>query len=127
MSKYARFIWRHNDVDHITHLVDVVDMGVAAYQPCPLLGCTTDDELLSKLFAPNKAQWVADDEWFVRVPAGVQNSAIFIGVAGEENDPSKYVNPDNTDGNGTPIEPSPDDNLEPDLFAEPDLAEEVAE
>lgn len=102
MSKYARFIWRNEQSDHSIQLVDVIDMAVS-YPPLPLLGCDTYEKLLSKLFEPNKAQWVADDEWFVAVPDGVQSGAVFTGMAGEESDPLKYENPDGTYADGTTI------------------------
>lgn len=95
MTKYARFVWKNNESDHTVHLVDVLDMNVAAYQPRPLLGCMTDEELLSKLFSANKDQWVTDDEWFAQVPDGVKNGATFIGTwPADQFDPSKYENPE---------------------------------
>lgn len=107
MSKYARLLWRHNDTDQTIHLVDVLDMEDRAYQPRPLLGCMTDQDLLSRLFEPNKAQWLADDEWFVAVPQGAQSGAVFIGAwPDDQNDPKKYENPDGTYADGSEI-PSP--------------------
>ena len=98
MTKYARFLWRHNEVDQTIHMVDVID--TADYHPRPTWG-QTDEELLSKLFEPNKAGWVADDEWFKQVPDGVQNGATFNGdEAADTMDATKYLNPDGTDGNG---------------------------
>lgn len=107
--KYARFVWKHDDTDHTVHLVDVLDMAEAAYQPRPLLGCTTDDELLSKLFAPNKTQWVIDDEWFYETPQGVQSGAVFTGTwPDDQMVPLKYENPDGTYADGSEIPPPPD-------------------
>lgn len=101
MSKYARFIWRNEISDHSIQLVDVIDI-TSAYPPLPILGCNTAMELLSKLFEPNKAQWVADDEWFEQVPQGVHSCATFIGTwpADQFNDRA-YVNPDGTYADGT--------------------------
>lgn len=120
MTKYARFLWKHNEVDQLVHLVDVLDAAI--YEPRPSWG-QTDDALLSRLFAPNKTQWLSDAEWFVAVPSGVQNGAFFVGKSGEEMDPLKYINPDDTDGVGQPI-PKPEPPLEPELVFEP---AEVAE
>ena len=104
MSKYARFLWRHNEVDHSVHLVDLIDTSV--YEPRPSWG-QTDDALLSKIFEPNKDQWVADDEWFHQVPDACQPGATFLGEEGcpEEDylNPDNYINPDGTNGAGIPI------------------------
>lgn len=103
MRKYARLIGRTGQNNSI-QLVDVIDLAQAVYPSLPWNGCETDDQLLSKLFAPNESLWRADDEWFEAVPQGCQSGATFTGAwPADQMNPSKYVNPDNTDGNGNPI------------------------
>jgi hypothetical protein len=79
-------------------MTDMLDLASDAYQPRPLLGCTTDEELLSKLFAPNKESWVNAGQWFVEVTGGVQDGAVHTGT--DFSDPVSYLNPDGSDGNG---------------------------
>ena len=90
MTKYARFVWRNNESDHSIHLVDVVDV-TAACPRLPLIGCETEQQLLSKLFEPNKTQWVADDEWFQIVPNDVESGDTFVGIWPQDQmDSTKY-------------------------------------
>lgn len=93
MTKYSRFI----NVDGQQRAVDVIN--AADYEPRPDWW-TNDSVALDKIFAPNKAAWVAAGQWFVQVLRGVQDSAVHTG--NDFSDPLSYVNPDGTDGNGEP-------------------------
>lgn len=93
--KYARFIPRE---DGTTQVIDVLDLGVPPYDQRPLLGCTTDADLLAKLFSPQLiAQWDAQGYGFQSTLPGVQNSAT---LSGDPALPGSYLNPDGSDGNG---------------------------
>lgn len=91
MSKYARMI----PIDGQHRVVDVVDTSV--YEPRPEWG-QTDEQLLGRIFAPNKDAWVEAGQWFVLVPLGVQNGAVHTG--GDFMDPATYLNPDGSNGDG---------------------------
>lgn len=97
--KYARFV----AVGAETRTIDVIDLAEAAYATRPLLGCTTDEELLAKLFQPNQTAWTGAGQWFHEVPQLVQDGSVYSGT--DYMDGTAYVNPDNTDGNGTPLPP----------------------
>lgn len=77
-------------------MLDLTDMLV--YWPRPSWG-QTDADLLSKVFEPNKAAWEAAGQWFVTVPAGVQNGAVYNGLGYD--DPKNYSNPDGRLADGT--------------------------
>lgn len=67
--KYARpvdFSETHDGSN--IRLVDVFDASV--YEPRPSWG-QTDDELLSRIFANHKSEWVNSGEWFIAVPDDV--------------------------------------------------------
>lgn len=72
-------------------MVDVFDP--TAYEPRPDWG-QTDEALLDRIFANSKAAWMAAGQWFVGVPAGVQDYAVHTGE--DFCDPASYTNPDGT-------------------------------
>jgi hypothetical protein len=90
-KKYSRPV----AVDTQVRMYDVVD--TAKYDPRPAWG-QTDAELLDRIFAPNKAEWVEAGVWFVEVCGGVQDGAVYSG--GGYMLPASYLNPDGSDGNG---------------------------
>lgn len=94
MSKYARPVDHSKNATDI-RMLDVIDTAI--YSPRPEWG-QTDDGLLSKIFAPEKAKWVAAGTWFVTVPNGVQPGARFAGK--DYLDAASYLNPDGSNGNG---------------------------
>jgi hypothetical protein len=102
MAKYARFVDRSEAQDGSdVRTIDVVDM--AAYEPKPSW-YTTDEAFLERIFSPQLvAQWRADGHWFIAVPDGVQDAAVFTGL--DHADPAAYLNPDGSDGNGAFPEP----------------------
>lgn len=102
--KYARLIDYSTDQNGSDiRTMDVVDLAV--YNPLPSW-YTTDEAFLERIFSPQLvAQWKENGHWFVEVPPGVQDGAVFTGS--DYSDPAAYVNPDNTDGNGDPLPPPP--------------------
>ena len=96
MTKYARPV----AVGDQTRMYDTFNPD--AYQPKPAWW-TSDEAALDKMFAPNKAAWVAAGSWFVEVRQGVQDGAVYDGSGYMLG--SAYRNPDNTDGDGNPLPP----------------------
>lgn len=90
--KYAR------DVNG--RMVDLIDTAV--YEPRPGWG-QTDEDLLNRIMAV-----VGGFAAFVAVPQGVQPYTTHAG--GDYADPTTYLNPDGSDGNGVFPEPVPDEN-----------------
>lgn len=91
MSKYARPVSVGGEI----RMYDVVDM--ANYEPRPTWG-QTDDALLDRIFAPNKALWVAAGQWFVQVCGGVLDGAVHSGP--DFMAAASYLNPDGSNGEG---------------------------
>jgi hypothetical protein len=106
--KYARFVDYSQAADGSdVRTVDAVDL--AAYQPMPSW-YTTDEAFLERIFSPQAvAQWKAAGRWFIAVPQGVQDGACFSGS--DHSDPLAYRNPDGTFGDGSPINPPPDEGV----------------
>ena len=96
MATYARPVVVGSQV----RMYDITD--TEAYNPRPSWG-QTDEDLLSGVFSPNKAAWVAAGQWFAEVPPRVQDGAVHTG--GDYSDKASYLNPDGT----TAEDPPPED------------------
>lgn len=67
-------------------------VNTADYSPRPDWG-QTDEALLEKIFAPNKAEWESANAWFVTVPDRMQGA---VHAGSDFTDPASYLNPDGT-------------------------------
>lgn len=85
--KYARFVDHSNLGDGSDiRTIDIVDTSV--YVPRPTWG-TTDEELLNRMFAPNKAAWVDAGAWFTPIPDALSNGSQYLG--GDKSDLYNYT------------------------------------